>query len=63
MGEVIYLKRFYAERSTEAEEFELTFVPTHPSETAGSPQLHECGLPRFGLPHHAFHDLRSDHES
>jgi len=63
MGKVIYLKRSYVERSTEAEEFELTFVPTHPAEAAGSPQLHECGLPRFGLPHHAFHDSKIDREN
>ena len=63
MGEVIYLKRFCAERSTEAVEFELAFVPTHPAVTAGSPLLHEYGLPRIGLPHHAFRDLKNDHEN
>lgn len=63
MGDVIYLQRSDAERSETVEEFVLAYVPIRRGESAGAQPLRECGLPPFGRPHSAAHDLAAVSES
>jgi len=55
MGDVIYLKHYGAEHSSEVEGFVLTYLPINPELNAGEQPMREHGLPLFGRPHPISH--------